>query len=279
MSEAAFLLKKDLARYEAQYLVWMYYAMQKPRIRINNQRKACDKLGRSHEALDYYYSEWLKLEKHLASILGRFARQSDIGRWMLSIKGIGPIITAGLISELDFTVPSPGHFWSFCGLVKGKDKAVRGQKRPYNASLKRLCFLIGECFIRTKNCKGAFYGPLYDARKAYETEKNERGEYADQAAQELKEKPGMNARDKKILQSGKLTPLRIHMRSLRWTVKLFLSHLHCVGHYITVGHLPPRPYVFDWHNELLPKHVHISWPPNYRLVKGLEEQLEKYWRI
>lgn len=97
-------------------------------------------------------------------------------------------------------------------------------KPPYNLELKKVCFLIGESFVKVSN-RGSLYGQLYKERKALETMKNENGDYADQAAKILKEKNfSKDTATKKLLLEGKLSPAHINSRAKRYAVKIFLTH-------------------------------------------------------
>ena len=95
---------------------------------------------------------------------------------------------------------------------------------PYNMELKKLCFLIGESFVKVSN-RGSLYGEIYKERKAWETSMNEKGHYAEQAAQLLEEFNYSKDTDTyKCLIQGKLSPAHINMRAKRYAVKIFLTH-------------------------------------------------------
>jgi len=132
---------------------------------------------------------------------------------------------------------------------------------PWNASLKRLCFIIGESFVKVSGNPDAHYGRAYSVRKQRETEKNANGDYADQAAQALREKRwGDDTLAKKHYENGMLPPARIHMRAKRWATKLFLAHYHHVLYEITFGTQPPLPYIMA-KDPLL--HTTFIGPPNW----------------
>ena len=197
-----------------------------------------------------------------------------IGRWARSQIGIGPIIAAGLAANIDITrAPTAGHIWRFAGL----DPTVQwkaGTKRPWNASLKRLCFLIGESFVKVSGNENAVYGLAYATRKQREIEKNERGEFADQAARSLVEKKWRDdTQAKKHYEAGKLPPARIHMRAKRWAVK-------AVFVLVSRGRLLPRlrqASAIALHHGRDPLlHTHFVEPPNGHLVPGLQEARAKF---
>lgn len=225
---------------EARFLVDAYYMMQKQRISASNRVRALAETEEPHAILEWLFGQSLVLENQVKRSLARYAERDPVGQWLLSVRGIGPVITAGLIAHIDIhQTPTAGHIWSFAGLVPEK-KWETGKKRPWNASLKTLCWKIGESFVKVKGHEEAFYGALYDQRKAMEQEKNEAGEYADQAANVLKRHPGH--KQKAIYATGKLSPGHIHARAKRWVVKLFLAHLHEVWFKIEFGKAPPNPY-------------------------------------
>ena len=142
-------------------------------------------------------------------------------------------------------------------------------KRPWNGSLKRLCYLIGESFVKVSGNDNAVYGLAYKTRKERETKNNEAGKYVEQAKAALTSKNyGDDTQAKKWYESGKLPPARIHLRSHRWACKLFLSHFHEVAYFSKHGKLPPLPYIMERDPVL---HTHFVEPPNAHLVPGLQE--------
>ena len=137
-----------------------------------------------------------------------------------------------------------------------------GEKRPWNGSLKRLCWLIGESFTKVSNNENDVYGKVYRERKELEVSRNEAGLFADQAAASLAKKNWRaDTATRKHYESGKLPPARIHLRAQRYAVKLFLSHLHHVMFWLEFGEQPPKPYILT-----RPEHVHFIAPPNWPMA-------------
>lgn len=104
---------------EARYLVDSYYQMQDDRKRSANQCRA------GNQGVDdppMAIVEWLAghtagLEHRIAGLLNAWAGAQAVGQWAMSIKGIGPIIAAGLLCHIDITkAPTAGHIWRFAGL-------------------------------------------------------------------------------------------------------------------------------------------------------------------
>lgn len=249
----------DLAPDEARYLVDLYYVIQEDRKRAGNQSDALGRQGEPHTLITWLGGNMETLESNIKRALDHYSDKSELGRWAKSIVGIGPVISVGLLTHIDITkAPTVGHIWRFAGL----DPTVtweKGQKRPWNASLKTLTWKAGQSFMKFQNHPRDTYGKLYIQRKAFEQEQNEAGLYADQAARMLatkRFKPTTAAHE--WYTKGKLPPAQIDARARRWAVKLFLAHYHHVAYEIEYHTPPPRPYILTQ-----PGHVHFIAPPNW----------------
>lgn len=119
-------------------------------------------------------------------------------------------------------------------------------KPPYNRDLKVLCWKIGESFLKVSNKEGSLYGMQFRQRLAYETEKNERGEYAREAQRALNSKNFTNKEVREVYESGKLPKGHILARSKRWAVKLFISHLFEAMYFEKYQKEPPVPYAIAY---------------------------------
>jgi hypothetical protein len=231
---------------EARYLVDLYYQMQDNRIRAAGQIRAMTQAEQvePHATLDWVMSQGQTLETSIRTALGAFAKARVVGAWSQSICGIGPVISAGLIAHIDGENSNTvSRIWRYAGLDPTV-KWEKGQKRPWNASLKVLCWKIGQSFVKVSNNEKDFYGKLYQQRKAYEAERNERGDNKEAAARTLAEKRiGQETDAYKALIEGKLPKAQIQQRAERWAVKIFLSHWHQVCYYAAHKKLPPKPYV------------------------------------
>lgn len=139
-------------------------------------------------------------------------------------------------------------------------------KRPWCAAMKRLAWVVGDCFVKFQNHEDDFYGRFYVERKAREEELNERKAFADQAAASLAKKNyGKDTEARKWYEQGKLPPARIHLRALRWASKLFISHLHTVMFWDYYGVAPPVPYAFE---KCPGDHRHYIPPPHHPWIGG-----------
>lgn len=239
LREAAIILSTD----EARFLVDAYYSMQEDRIRSAAQTRALSASGEPHAVVKWLGEQSEILESQIKRALEQYAKHDPVGEWLMSIVGIGPVIAAGLLAHIDITkAPTVGHIWRFAGLDPTM-KWEKKTKRPWNAALKVLCWKTGESFVKTCNHENSVYGPIYRQRKEYEQLRNERGELAEQAARALTEK--RISKDTEAFKSysvGRLPLAHIHARACRYTVKLFLSHVHEKMYWNKFGIAPPLPY-------------------------------------
>lgn len=240
---------------EARYLVDYYYITQGDRIRANNQLRALRETGEPGTLLLWLGEQAQMLENTVKTGLDIYSANHPVGAWARDQKGVGPVIAAGLLGHIDITkAPTVGHIWRFAGL----DPTVeweRGQKRPWNASLKVLCWKLGESFVKVSGHEDAFYGGIYRKRKELEVERNERGDFADQAEAALKAKKiGKTTEAYKAYIAGRLPAARIHLRAQRYAVKLFLAHLHDVWYRHEYDEPPPKPYAIAvlGHGHMIP---------------------------
>ncbi len=254
---------------EARYLVDSYYIMQDARIRTDGQIRAIkqgteDKKGKviikpqePHDLLMWFAEQNRVMEIQIKGALDHYTGGHMVGDWMRSVKGIGPVISAGMLAHIDITrAPTAGHIWSFAGLDP-RAEWKKGQKRPWNAQLKTLCWKAGESFVKVSGAEDAFYGKVYADRKASEIAKNDAGDFADQAKAKLeKYKIGKATDAYKSYSIGKLPPAHIHARAKRYAVKLFLSHLHEIWFTREFGRAPPNPYPLG-----ILGHAHKIEPP------------------
>lgn len=282
------LAAKTLSDEEARYLVDTYYQLQGNRIRSTNQLRTMNDTPEPHLTLSWVADNAALLERSIRSALGAYSDAHLVGQWSQSIIGIGPVLSAGLLAHIDLEpwqcgafragiVPKPcrpttphdegchrfridtvGQIWRFAGL----DPTVqwnKGEKRPWNASLKTLTWKIGESFVKVSGHADDVYGHLYVQRKAKEQERNEAGLYADQAAAKLmKFKINKKTDAYKTYADGRLPLAHVHARAKRWAVKIFLAHWHAVAFRAAFGVPAPKPYILTQ-----PTHTHEIVCPNW----------------
>lgn len=258
LREAAVTLTDD----EARFLVDSYYMMQDARLRADGQLRALGESEEPNSVLSWLGEQNRTLENQVKGALDRYSNGHPIGRWMRSITGIGPVIAAGLLAHIDIErCATAGNIWSFAGL-NPLAEWKKGEKRPWNARLKVLCWKLGESFVKVSGNESDYYGKIYAARKKLETERNEAGAFAEQAALILtKRKIGKDTDAFKAYSVGRLPPAHIHARAKRYAVKLFLAHLHEVWRKHAGLPVPlPYPIVFLGHAHIIPPPNQIERP-------------------
>jgi hypothetical protein len=253
-------IAKGLTADQARWLVDYYYSVQDYRIQAHGQVRAVRQQA-DDGAIDLFVPLAVRMEeieKDIRAALDTYSDQHVPGLWAKSITGVGPVIAAGLLAHIDIErAPTVGHIWSFAGL-NPQAKWEKGQKRPWNASLKVLCWKIGDSFVKNKGRESDIYGKVYAERKALEVERNDGGQFAEQAQQALDSRNIRDAGLKATYASGRLPDGRIDLRARRYAVKLFLAHYHHVAFEDRFGTPPPKPYVIEHGG-----HTHFIAPPNW----------------
>ena len=260
---------------EIRVLVDHYYALQDLRMQVQHKATMVEK--RMDEGTPFVLAAMLsrqvKLERDVRAALAAWVdeqlRAFPTGpvAWSVGQVGIGPVLAAGLACYLPGrrvivdgetktivpreVPPTVGHWWRHAGLDPSQEW-LKGQERPWNAKLKVLCYKIGESFVKFSGNPGAFYGHLYRERKAWEMERDARGDNAETAAKALAKPTRWSEGQRERYASGHLPQAQIHARARRWAVKLFLAHYHEVCYEAAYGRPAPLPYVL----EHVPGHAH-----------------------
>jgi len=288
---------RALGRRQVAELCKVYYDLQKLRIATGNQAKSKGDANAPNQVPSWFAEQFMKLENDIKRMLLEYVNVYAVGRWAMSVCGIGPVIAAGLITHVDITkAPTVGHIWSFAGLLSNI-VWEKGQKRPYNATLKTLCaFKLGESLVKVQSRPSDVYGKLYADRKRFEWARNKTGYNVGRCAEILSSKRWDKTTDAYAWYSGKITlealaewealdatrrvdfvkrkavgegeglpmlpPAHIHAMARRWAVKLFLSHYHHVAFVDYHQCDPPKPYIFE-HQPPGSDHRHLISPPNF----------------
>lgn len=217
-----------------RHLVQMREQFQKFRIQ-NGNRLAAVTNGRATAgdfgllAMRTYQKRFADIEESLNEQIEKLAGMLTLDVPILAdvqvLRGIGPILAARLLVEIDFTrCSSPSSLVAYAGYAPGRDRKVKGQKLQYNQRLKMICYLCGTSFLRSRSP----YRGVYDAARVYYD---------------------ANRPD--------WTKAHRHQAAMRKMIKRFLVHLYLVGR-TRQGLTVRRPYV----QERL-GHVHIDEPQDY----------------
>lgn len=250
-------LTVELDSRSAREVVSAYYNLQENRMAFAAQARELDKQNSPSELVSFLSYNLGLMEKSLKAPLQAYAENTVVGSWAISQYGIGPVLAAGLLAHIDITkAPTAGSIWRYAGL----DPTItweKGQKRPYNAELKTLCWKIGQSFMKFSGRDECFYGKLYKQDKERRVTKNESGDYCDFAKSILEKKNFKQNQTRKTLESGKLSDAQIDAQARRFAVKIFLSHYHAVAYQDFHGTPAPRPYIIEHGG-----HVHEIAIPN-----------------
>jgi hypothetical protein len=250
-------LSVELDSHSARELVQAYYNLQDNRIAFAAQARELQKIESPSELVEFLSFNLSLMEKALKAPLERYALDSVVGSWAMSQYGIGPVLAAGLLAHIDITkAPTAGSVWRYAGLDPTQTWE-KGQKRPYNAELKTLCWKIGQSFMKFSGKDECFYGQLYKQDKARRVAKNEAGDYAEFAKSILEKKNFKVNKTRKTLETGKLSDAQIDAQARRFAVKIFLSHYHAVAYQDYHDKPAPRPYIIEHGG-----HVHEIAIPN-----------------
>lgn len=253
---------------EARWMVDQYYTIQEYRIAAGNQVRGSEE---PNAVLRYIYTDVRRLEERIAASLAAYVRHQPLSAWFEAQYGIGPIIAAGLMAHIDIErAPTAGHIYSYAGLVPGVEWK-KGQRRPWNAALKTLCWKIGQSFLKFHRRGECHYGRIYAERKAYETARNEAGENAETARETLASRRfRAETEARRWLEDGKLPPAQIDARARRYAVKMFLAAYHLAAYWSRYNTLPPKPYAVA-----VQGHAHIHVGPGVETLPGLVEALRE----
>lgn len=183
--------------------------------------------------------------------------------WLKHVYGIADTLGVQFIALIqpisDF--PNVAKLWTYAGQSVEDGEAVRrraGKKFNWNPQLKTLCYQAAECFVK---CGGP-YRELYDRYKA-----------RDKAVHpEIEETDKVDRFGEKI---RKYTPAHMHMRAMRYSAKIFLSHLWQAWR--ELEGLPVRgPYAVEYlgHTTILSPWTFITKPSdNGKTKKARKREL------
>lgn len=248
-------LSKDLKKasatmtiQEIRYLVDLYYQVQDFRIQAAAQKRIMEKEGEPATVIDWFFTNQRMIENSIKSALDVYTdlESTGMGAWAKSICGIGPVISAGLLAHIDIMkAPTVGHIWAFAGMDPTKEWK-KGEKRPWNARLKVLCWKLGESFVKVQNNPKDIYGKLFVKKRKEEDAANELGKFAEQAKLILEKKDfKRDTGAKKAYLQGKLPPAHLHARARRWCVKIFLYHWFAEAYRRQWKKEPPLPWIIE----------------------------------
>lgn len=139
----------------------------------------------------------------------------------------------------------------------------------YCVTLHLACLSLGNTIIKHKS----LYQDLFRYRVAYETAKNENGDYASIAKQQLDR---FNFNPEKVAYKayiqGKLPAGHIVNRARRWSVKIMLTHYYQIEYYIRHGKAPPDVYALDVLKGNTKIHIPGNWKKYVKEVRKVKKE-------
>lgn len=230
--------------------VQSYYDLQKVRIEMGNRRADLVRreLMTEKEAEIHYAIPSLLLgetEKYFMRSFKPYNKEMPIyAQWMQHVKGIGPVLAAGIISVIESEnsegvagikkFDNPAKLWAYCGLHVDPETGLavrrkKGVKSNWSSFMKTLIWKVGESFVK---CGGP-YREEYDKYRAriIERETNKgnivwkknmtSGKWSAVHHPEAMKKPPKFEGDG----VPEWTVGRIHAMAKRYASKLFLAHM------------------------------------------------------
>ena len=113
---------KNVGRKEIRFLVDSFYQVQRTRITTQNQIRSIrqekdDSSDTYCDILEWQLKTQMVQEKGIKDTLKVICENDEVGKWLLSIKGIGPVLAAGCLAYFDVTnIKYATHFISYAGL-------------------------------------------------------------------------------------------------------------------------------------------------------------------
>ena len=113
----------ELKDMEVRFLVDFYYIWQEARKRSENIARASEDesgeeyLDEPHSIITWLAKNTRTMENLIKGALDVYSNDQEAGVWARSLTGVGPVLSAGLLAQIDITqCPTVGHIWRFAGL-------------------------------------------------------------------------------------------------------------------------------------------------------------------
>lgn len=154
------------------------------------------------------------------------------------------------------------------------DFAKYAAKPPYNANLKKICWQLGDSFLKQRNRKKSLYGGLFNDRIEYETRKNMNRDYSYQAVMAVSMKQYNHKTSAyQSYAKGMLPDAHILARSKRFVARIFIVHLFEIMWINQYGTAPEKFFPLEHlgHTDYIAPEV-----PYDEFVKVPREYYEQY---
>lgn len=241
-------IKRDIERLrklknrELRILVESFYDMQKLRIAMGNRIHAYGKAG----LLEYIDPEpalgkLKEAEKELEQEITEVVTKHPLwDAWFKGVKGIGPIMAAGIIAWRDDInkADTISAFWKYHGLAPGQGRK-KGEKVDYNPKAKTHAYKVGMQLLKAKGHYAEIY---YLARAKYEEREDIKAMHENAIDEETKN--GKKVKKYEARGGPKSYKLHIHYMALRKMIKRFYGDTWVMWRTVE-GYEVTRPYIFS----------------------------------
>lgn len=161
---------------DLKLLTRLFYSAQDQRKAAANRVRAYTALGIEVHYAEAALQDARDFESHIEGHIKALLKINLFyNSWLKHIKGIGPLLSASLLSELG----SPDRFdsvsslWCYCGLHVNENgeapRRKRGKKAGWNPMLKMTAWKVASQFVKTTDCLGR---QLYDKYKEHYIERD-----------------------------------------------------------------------------------------------------------
>jgi hypothetical protein len=278
---------------EAQYLLDMYLFMLKRRVAIASKISRC---GIESRALGFLLDQIKAREGHARVLLDIYSDNHPVGAKMKEVKGIGPVIAAGLLAHVNMDrATTYGKILAYGGFNPNM-VWNKGELRPFCAEFRSILIHAKRVFQFLSGNPTSYFGMHFKRYKNLIIAQNENGGMKEAAAAKLAK---FNYRhETKAYQcyiEGKLPPAHITQLAGTKTLKLFIGCLHKYWSE-HLGRSAPLPYAVEHmghmdvmtleeviafearqmeklNSGLLKKDIHMqyeTWKKEYCLENGME---------
>jgi len=206
--------------------------LERVRIMNSNRISALDRdFGASLPALDLVQEHLAAVEHEAELEIKRVWRRHPLRKWAADYPGVGEKLIARLIAEIGDPGerPNPAKLWAYCGLGDPARKRKQGmtQEEAFklgNPKAKKLCWLIGESFVKVNRGPG---------RERYD---EARLRYADRVHSTACVRCGPSG--KPALSGSPWSLKHQHEAAKRYAVKMFLKELWIASRQLPDGAHP-----------------------------------------
>lgn len=153
--------------------------LQKSRIAFGNRLSAIERGDDTVSngtviLLERWHKRFDELEKEIDEDIRGLVEGDKLIEYMISVKGVGPILAAQAISMIDIEKANTvSALWRYSGFAVFEGKAerlIKGESLHYNLRLKNICLKIATSLLRANSP----YRQIYDdAREYYERERTD----------------------------------------------------------------------------------------------------------